>query len=190
MMPLGLLVDPDEKNTTAASLGRTASAVACTSSRGSPRPRARKFSHESIPVGASPTVARWRRNGNLSDCSAPGAIVQIAGSSSDKTVTKSVFSTLRSNSSMAALEDLSKYPSSDAVENVLSVTATPPASETPKTAEIHSGRLVIKTPTRVSLPTPQARNAHATSTALSHSSEYLQRISSLAVRKTSASRSP
>ena len=37
-MPFGLLVDPDEKNSTAASLGCTAAAVASTSSRGSSRP--------------------------------------------------------------------------------------------------------------------------------------------------------
>ena len=106
----------------------------------------------------------------------PGAVVAISGTSSDSTDRKSVFSTVLSNNSTATLEVLSRYSSSAGVENVLSATATPPASEMPKNAEIHSGRFVINTPTRVSLPTPLARNAHATSTARSHSSAYVQRV--------------
>ena len=39
------------------------------------------------------------------------------------------------------------------------MTATPPARAVPKTAEIHSGRLVIRTPTRPSLPTRGAQRA-------------------------------
>ncbi len=73
--------------------------------------------------------------------------------------------------------------SSDGVENVLSATATPPASEMPNTAATHSGRFVIKTPTRPSLPRPHARKAHATSIARSHSSAYVQRVTPSAVRK-------
>src|SRR6185312_17402863 len=178
--PLGLLVEPDEKNKAPVSLGCTAAAVASISSRGSSRPRARKASQASTPGEASPTVARWRRNGNLSDCSAPGAVVLTSGASLDTTDRKSVLSTFLSNNRTATLDVFSRYSSSAGVENVLNVTATPPASDIPKNAEIHSGRLVIKTPTRVSLPTPLARNAHATSTARSHSSEYFQRISSFA----------
>jgi len=52
-MPFGLLVEPDEKNSAPASLGRTASAVACTSASGSSRPWARNALHVSMPDGAS-----------------------------------------------------------------------------------------------------------------------------------------
>lgn len=64
----------------------------------------------------------------------------------------------------------SRCSSSDRVENVLSATATPPASDVPNTDAIHSGRFVIRTPTRSPLPSPHARSAHATSTARSHRS--------------------
>src|SRR6185437_708964 len=48
-MPLGLLVEPDEKNRAPASLGFTAVAVAMTSSRGSPAPRVKNVTQSSAP---------------------------------------------------------------------------------------------------------------------------------------------
>ena len=100
-MPLGLLVEPDEKNNAPASLGRTASAVASTSSRGSSsdrgpgsRPSRRRRATR------SPTIARSRRNGNFADCSAPGRALPISGASSDRHGQRSPSSTTcRSNSS-------------------------------------------------------------------------------------------
>ena len=59
--------------------------------------------------------------------------------------------------------------SSAGVEKVLSATDTPPAMLMPKTADRYSGRLTIRMPTRLSLPTPLAIRALATSTDLSHS---------------------
>ena len=100
------------------------------------------------------------------------------------------YRTLRSNKRTATHDELRRYSSSAGVEKVLRVTATAPARVMPKNAEIHSGRFVIRTPTRVSLPTPLARSAHATSTARSHSSLYVQRVSPPAARKARASRVP
>lgn len=191
-MPLGLLVEPDEKNNAAASLGRTAAAVASTSSRGSSRPRSRNAFQESMPSSdtASPTIARWRKNGYLADCSAPGAAVRISGSSSASVTAKSFARTALSNKSTETPESRSRWSSSAGVENVLSVTTTAPAIEVPKTAATHSGRFVINTPTRPSLPKPHTRRARATSIARSHSSAYVQRVTPSGVRSTSASRGP
>ncbi len=75
------------------------------------------------------------------------------------------------------------------MENVLNVTATAPAIAAPNTAVIHSGRLVINTPTRLPLLTPHARSARATSTVRSHNSAYVQRTTPSAVGNASASRS-
>ena len=76
------------------------------------------------------------------------------------------------------------------VENVLIVTATPPASEMPNTAEIHSGRFVIITPTRAPLPDAASAKRPRHIDRFSHNSAYVQRVTRSAAGKASASRSP
>ena len=74
----------------------------------------------------------------------------------------------RSKSRIETLDAPSRCSSSGGVENVLSGTITPPASAVPNAAARCSGRFVIRMPTRLSLPTPQAMSARATSSERSH----------------------
>ena len=155
-MPLGLC-GARRENSTPASLGSPPPP-----SRGSirgvhrdhgqgrrPMCRRRGMAHRRI-------VARWRRNGNLADCSGPRPDLPISGASSDRTAAKSVFNTSRSNNSTATLPVLSRYSSSAEVENVLSVTARHRRARCRRRRD-HSGRFASRPPTRVSLPTPLAR---------------------------------
>ena len=171
-IPLGLPVDPEEKNSTPGSAGATSAAQASTSSGATSALRARNALHPSIaPFPSSLSIiAIWRRKGNLSEFNSPGRDVAICGSSSVRISAKSFLSTFRSNSSTETPESRSNASSSAGVENVLSGVATPPASAAPKKQEKYSSRLVVMIPTRVPLPIPQATSARATSIALAPSS--------------------
>ena len=97
------------------------------------------------------------------DLSSPGAEVAIFGSSWTRISAKSFLSTLRSKISTEMPDCWSRISSSDGVEKVLSVAATPPASAVPNTPAKNSSRFVVITPTRVPFATPQATSARATS---------------------------
>ena len=99
---------------------------------------------------------RRRRKGNFVDRSLPGLAACTAGSNSVSRSPKSFFSTLPSNSRIDTPETCSKCCSSGGVEKVLSTTGTPPLSAIPNTADTNSGRLLIRTPTRETLPAPAA----------------------------------
>ena len=83
---------------------------------------------------------------------------------------KSFFAMRRSKSRIETQDAPSRCSSSGGVEKVLSGTITPPASAVPNAAARCSGRFVIRMPTRLSLPTPQAISARATSSERSHKS--------------------
>lgn len=159
--PLGLAVEPEEKNTRPRSEGATSAAIASTRAAGalrSPWTNSCQLSMAPPRPSISPMHTARRREGRRGACTSPCAVAS-SGQNSPIPAAKSRFSTERSKISSETSATRSRYSSSAPLAKELSSTAAPPARLMPNIALTHSGRFVAGTPTRVSLLTPRARSA-------------------------------
>ena len=130
-MPLGALVVPDEKITSAGSSGVMAAARASSRSSGTASPAASSSSHD-----GSPSTATRRRCGRSSAMAARSSPNRRASSRDWVSTT-------------VARQVSTSWASSGRGENVDMGAATAPASAAPKMAATASGRLPMSTPTAV-----------------------------------------